>query len=229
MHSTASAQPRYAAAIFDFEGTLVDFQWRLAAAEAELRGALAGLGLRGAEFERGNYAALWNAAADRLAPAGRLGELRAALDPIYDRWDADALTRWSLRPGAAELLRGLAARGVRAALVSNIGRRAIDAALGRLGIAPWLAPVVTRDAVTELKPRAQGIARVLATWRDAQAAQVLFVGDSLADVAAARAAALPVAILRGGECDEAAFAADPPEHLISRLDALAGWLGPPTP
>lgn len=229
MQPSAPEQRRYAAAMFDFEGTLVDFQWRLAPAEAELRGALAGLGLRGGEFESGNYAALWNAAADRLAPAGRLGELRAALDPIYDRWDADALTRWSLRPGAAELLCSLAARGARAALVSNVGRRAIDAALERLGIGPWLAPVVTRDDVTELKPRTQGIARVLAAWRDVEAGRVLFVGDSLADVAAARALAMPVAILRGGECDEAVFAGDPPDHMISRLDELAGWVGSKSP
>lgn len=225
MQSPAPAQPPYVAAMFDFEGTLVDFQWRLEPAEAELRRALAGIGLCGGEFEHGNYAALWNTAADRLAPQGRVDELRATLGPIYDRWDADALTRWTPRPGAAALLRGLAQSGARVALVSNVGGRALGVALERFGFAPWLAPVVTRDDVTALKPRAQGIAQVLAAWRDVDPAKVLFVGDSLADVSAARAAAMPVAIVRGGECDAAAFADHPPDHVISRLEELAGWVG----
>lgn len=220
------ATSTHVAAIFDFEGTLVDFQWRLAPAEAELRQALATLGLRGGVLEHGNYAALWNAAADLLEPQGRLAELRAALGPIYDRWDADALTRWAPRTGAAELLRTLAARGARAALVSNVGRRAIAQALVRFGFAPLLAPVVTRDDVSRLKPRAEGIARVLAQWRIDDPSRVLFVGDSLADIAAARAAGMPVAIVCGGEGgDEAAFTAALPDHRVARLDELAALVG----
>ena len=76
---------KYTAAIFDFEGTLVDFQWQLALAEAELRRGFAGLGFGGDEFARGNYAAMWNAAAGLLAPQGRIAELQQAMAPIYDR------------------------------------------------------------------------------------------------------------------------------------------------
>jgi len=213
----------YAAAIFDFEGTLVDFQWRLAPAEAELRSAFAGMGFDGNELARGNYASMWNAAADLFETQGRLAELRRGLGPVYDRWDADALTRWAPRAGALELLRGLAAAGSRAGMVSNIGRRALGEALGRFGYERWLRPVVSRDEVTWMKPRAQGILRVLADW-GAAANDVLFVGDSRADVAAARAAGMAVAIVRGGECDESAFADDPPDHVLSRLNELAGLI-----
>ncbi len=211
-----------AAVIFDFEGTLVDFQWQLAPAEAGLRAACADLGLRGAEFSGGNYATLWNAAADLWAPQGRLDELRQALCPIYDRWDADALTRWALRPGARELLAQLAERGIRAGLVSNIGLRALNAALERFGCAELLSPIVSRDDVTCMKPRAEGILRAMAQWPPA--GKTLFVGDSRADVLAARAAGLSVAIIRGGECAASAFADLPPDHFISRLDEIAGLL-----
>jgi phosphoglycolate phosphatase-like HAD superfamily hydrolase len=36
----------------------------------------------------------------------------------------------------------------------------------------------------------------------------------------ARAAGMPVAIIRGGECDETAFADAPPDHMISQLNEL---------
>ena len=211
---------RCTAVIFDFEGTLVDFQWQLDPAEAELRRAFAELGFGGGEFAGGSYASMWNTAADALARQGRMAELRQALCPIYDRWDCDALSRWSPRPGAAELLRGLEAGGSRAGMVSNVGRRALAEALKRFDFAPFLSPVVSRDEVTWMKPREEGMLRVLSDWQIAPG-NALFVGDSRADVFGARAAGMPVAIIGGGECDETAFADAPPDHMIWRLDELA--------
>jgi phosphoglycolate phosphatase len=104
-------------------------------------------------------------------------------------------------------------------MVSNVGRKTLAIALARFDFARWLSPVVTRDEVTYMKPRAEGILRVLSDWR-VSAGDVLFVGDSRSDVFGARAAGMPVAIIRGGECDETAFADAPPDHMISRLDEL---------
>ena len=215
---------KYTAAIFDFEGTLVDFQWQLGPAEDELRRGFAGMGFGGDEFARGNYAAMWNAAADLLAPQGRMDELRQAMAPIYDRWDLDALTRWTPRPGAAELLCRLVTKGSHVGMVSNVGRAALTVALSRFDFARWLSPVVTRDDVTCMKPRPEGILRVLSDWQVA-ADSVLFVGDSRADVFGARAAGMHVVIIRGGECDEAAFADAPPDYMISQLSELDALMG----
>ncbi|MCX7149562.1 MAG: HAD family hydrolase [Rhodocyclales bacterium] len=213
----------YSAVIFDFEGTLVNFQWQLEPAETELRFAFARLGFEGGEFARGNYATMWNAAADRLAPQGRMAELHQALGPIYDRWDFDALTRWAPRSGAAELLGELVDRDLHVGMVSNVGRGALNGALERFDFAQCLQPVVARDDVTWMKPRAEGILRTLADWQLAPD-QVIFVGDSRADVFGARAAGVPVAIIRGGECDEAAFADIPPDHMISQLSELVALI-----
>jgi phosphoglycolate phosphatase len=205
--------------IFDFEGTLVDFQWQLKPAEDELRRAFAELGFDGDGFANGNYATMWNAAAELLAQQARMSELRQALCPIYDRWDLDALSRWAPRPGAAEVLCRLVARGLRVGMVSNVGRSALTRALSRFDFARWLTPVVTRDEMTYMKPRAEGILRVLSDWQVA-AGDVLFIGDSRADVLGARAAGVPVAIILGGECDETAFIDAPPDYMISHLNQL---------
>lgn len=209
----------YAATIFDFEGTLVDFQWQLGPAEAELRREFAKLGFEGDCFARGNYASMWNAAAEAFAPQGRIAELRRAIAPIYDRWDEDALRRWAARPGASELLRSLAAKGARAGMVSNVGRASLAPALERFDFARWLSPVVSRDDVTFMKPSVEGILLVLREWRLAPR-DVLFVGDSRADVLGARAAGLMVAIIRGGECAESDFADLAPDRWVSRLGEL---------
>jgi phosphoglycolate phosphatase len=202
--------------VFDFEGTLVDFQWRLGAAQAELRRAFASEGCA----VEGNYAEMWNAAVDLAAAQGRVEALRRALYPVYDRWDADALTRWSPRPGASALLQRLADRQVESAMVSNVGRAALGAALSRFGLQRWLRAALSRDDVNRLKPDPEGVSTVLAAMKT-PADEALFVGDSLADVCAARAAGMRVAIIRGGEAHEAAFAATPPDWMVSRLDEIA--------
>lgn len=205
--------------VFDLEGTLVDFQWRLAEAESELRRAFAAHGYG----TTGNYAQLWNAAAGLAQQRGELDALRRALGPVYDRWDADALARWSLRADVTELFDELAGRGIRIALVSNIGRIALDALLARFGLQGRLTPTISRDEVIRMKPDAEGLRRAL-TGTGAQAADSLFVGDSRADVRAARAAGMPVAIIRGGECSEADFADDPPDHFITGLMEVAALI-----
>lgn len=202
--------------VFDFEGTLVDFQWRLGAAETELRRAFTEQGY----VVEGNYAEMWNAAADLAAPQGRLEALRRALSPVYDRWDADALTRWSPRLGASALLQRLADRQIQSAMVSNVGRAALNAALVRFGLQRMLWPVLSRDDVIHLKPNPEGVSAVLAAMK-ARAEEALFVGDSLADVCAARAVGMRVAIIHGGECQGTAFAATPPDWMVSRLDEIA--------
>jgi len=113
--ATSSVDKLIRTVVFDFEGTLVDFQWRLEAAQTELRRAFAEQGY----VVEGNYAEMWNAAADLAAPQGRLEALRRALFPIYDRWDTEALTRWSPRSGASALLQRLADRNVKSAMVSQ--------------------------------------------------------------------------------------------------------------
>jgi len=202
--------------VFDFEGTLVDFQWRLGAAHAELRRAFAEQGYA----VEGNYAEMWNTAADLAAPQGRLEALRRALYPVYDRWDADALTRWSPRPGASALLQLLADRRVELAMVSNVGRAALVTALVRFGLDRWLRPVLSRDDVTHLKPNPEGVSAALVAMKT-PAQEALFVGDSLADVHAARAVGMRVAIIHGGEAHETAFATAPPDWMVSRLEEVA--------
>lgn len=218
MSGAAPAGEAIRGVLFDFEGTLVDFQWRLAPAEAELRQAFRARGLRGPLADSGSYSAMWNAAVEQ--DPGGIDAWRRALGPVYDRWDADALSRWAPRPGAAELLRRLAGAGLRCGMVSNIGRAALGEALARFGLAGGLDPVLSRDDVDRMKPAGEGIERVLAAW-GLTAQQVLFVGDSRADVLAARAAGLRVVIVRGGESTPEALADLAPDGFVDALDALA--------
>ena len=91
--------------------------------------------------------------------------------------------------------------------------------MARFGLDGHLEPTICRDDLLFLKPHPQGLQRALDALGVAPS-QALFVGDSLTDVHAARAAGVPVAIIHGGECDESAFCAHPPDHWVQALTEI---------
>lgn len=212
--------PAFACVLFDLEGTLVDFQWKLAEAEAELRAAAADLGCEPEDLAAENYAGIRRRALERAASPETREAVDRRLGPIYDRYDLDALSRWRLREGARELLRDLRAGGAALGLVTNIGRRAACAALERFGLGHLLDAVVARDDVERLKPDPEGIGRALRELGSPSPA--LMVGDSLSDLFAARNAGIPVAVVSGGETPGERLRAHAPDHLVPCLPALRG-------
>lgn len=208
------------AVLFDFEGTLVEFAWDLEAGEAALRAGLVDMGFSPDLFARDSYATMWNRALGLTGPAGE-DALRARMGPIYDRYDLDALERWRLRPGARETVLEIRRRGLQVAVVSNIGRIALEPAIERFALGDHLDLVVTRDDVRFMKPDGEGLRSCLDRL-GVGADQALFVGDSRTDVLAARDAGLRVAIVGGGESAPEAYVDLPPDAFIGALSEVVG-------
>ncbi len=216
-YPTEKTFPTPQAVIFDFEGTLVDFQWRLAEAEAEAKEVLVRLGIMEPE-DNLSYAEMMNRVlSDEESPAQPAAE--ALLGEIYDRYDADALTRWQVRPGALEVLEEIRRRGLKIGLVSNVGRAVLDVALERLGLSPRLDEAVSRNEVERLKPDPSGLFLVCSRL-GCPPDRVWYVGDSLDDVRAARNALVPVAVIQGGQDPLPEIRQADPSWIIKELDEL---------
>lgn len=213
---TADWERGLRAVFFDMEGTLVGFEWLLEEGQAALRRELTRLGFPEGMFDQDTYATMWNRALrDPDAPVDEAG-LRRHLGPVYDRYDLDALSRWTLRPGAAECVEALRRGGFAVAVVSNIGRCALAPALEKLGLGDAFELVLSRDDVRFMKPEGEGLRRALGHFQLAPQ-DALFVGDSRTDVLAARDVGMKVAIVAGGESDQAALSIDPPDFVIASL------------
>jgi phosphoglycolate phosphatase len=215
----ANAEFPFQIVLFDFEGTLVGFQWDLRNAVDEAREALVRLGYPISSLAD-NYALLRNTAVLTASERGLdRGEVVRRIDEIYDRYDGDALTRWSLQLGVPGLLHDLQGRQVRIGLVTNIGARAINQALARLELAEYMNAVVTRNDVELLKPNGEGIRTALRKLGGDGSAG-LFVGDSVTDILAAREAGVPVAIVQGGESDLESLAGASPNFQLRSIGEL---------
>ncbi len=212
--------------LFDFEGTLVDFQWQLASAVAETLDVLSEAGLQRRWYgEKPGYAHIYNHTLDLVAQGkGSSGSAAAALvDVIYDRYDADALTRWALYPDTLETLVTLKNQGYKIALVSNVGKKSLQRAMEKLQLSSLIQVVISRDDVSRIKPHPEGLLSA-AKALGVPPMNVLVVGDSRNDVLAARNAGMLAGYLRGGEDSPEAMALFPADVELDRLTQLPPML-----
>lgn len=208
------------AMLFDFEGTLVDFQWQLAAAITETREMLWKIGFSQDRIQSRRYSTLMTEAMQAASEIGlSSNQVREEIGCIYDRYDEDALTRWALRPNVTDFLNVIKAIGIQTALVSNVGRKTLTKALPKLGLAEFFDIALSRNDVLNLKPHPDGLnlaIQRLGISKD----NSIFLGDSLDDVNAARNAGIRVMIITDGENVREDILAAKPDQVIQGYDEL---------
>ena len=213
------------AVLFDLDGTLIDSVPDIAAATNELL-ALHGLAALGVGDVRemighGVSTLVRRAFAARsIALEGAALEARVAeMMPIYGR---HLVNLTMVLPGASQCLEALARSGVRLAVVSNKPMPFARAICDHYGFSRHVAAVQGAEVHIPKKPAPDMLYAALGAMgaaRDRSGGG----GDGAADVAAARAAGLPVVIVRGGYGAEAAEAFKP-DLVIDGLADLADAL-----
>lgn len=198
--------------LFDFEGTLVDFQWNLEEAVDNTLDLLRRKGIKCPT--RRYYADIYNWIVKLGDP-----DLVKEVSRIFDRYDFDALLKWKLQKGALLVLDWLHERGIPVGLVSNVGRKALGKALTRLRLRDYLSVVISRDDVVNIKPNGEGIKKAVETLAS-NPSRTLFVGDSRADVYAAREAGIMVAVIASGEEEKLVLQRAAPDYLLGDITEL---------
>ncbi|MGV8932574.1 MAG: phosphoglycolate phosphatase [Luteimonas sp.] len=102
-----------------------------------------------------------------------------------------------LYPGVLETLQGLRAQGVAMALCTNKPQRFLRPLLDAMGITDYFDAMVGGDTLPERKPSAAPLLYLAAQF-NRSVDECLMVGDSAADLHAAQAAKMPVALVRYG-------------------------------
>jgi HAD superfamily hydrolase (TIGR01509 family) len=206
--------------LFDFEGTLVDLQWNLQGAVKETLEMLRTLGFPIQRFQGMKYSTLMLEALKTAQEIGQPSErVREKIGAIYDRFDEDAFRRWSLRGGSKEFLSALKTKGIKTGLVSNVGRKALEKALLKLDLHPFFNVVVSRNDVQFMKPSGEGL-RLAMSRLQVMKDKALYVGDSLDDIQAAKAAGVRVVILMGKESSRAELLSAGPHPQITHFNEL---------
>lgn len=208
--------------LFDLEGTLVDFQWQLDAAEKEILQVLEEAGIDPSIFgESKSYAALYNKTRE-LAEFWKPDDtvrVFERLSVIYDKYDRDALRRWVPYKDSPGVLEELLKLGYRLGVVSNCGKDAVKNILEQHNLNICFELILSRNDVHFLKPHPEGL--LLAMKRmNASSDRALFVGDSLNDILAADRISMSSCFLSGGESRVTGEVAEIATFHVASLSAL---------
>jgi phosphoglycolate phosphatase len=213
--------------VFDIDGTLVTFRFDVRGTRQAL---IEELGRRGYDTTGLGPSSPTQEILDSAreqSEAGRgqsYGELRAAVFAILDRFELEGAETTALLPGVRPALDALRSRGARLGVLSNSGRKAAHAALGRAGLLDCFEFVLTRDDTETMKPRPEGLEMAAAMF-GLPKSSVYYVGDSAFDVLAARAAGIKVISVATGNYTAESLRAERADYTISSLSELAALLG----
>jgi len=171
--------PTYRAVIFDQDGTLINtFVPALHAYSVAV----------GREITLAELEPVAHLGAARNLVSALLGhDASDAEDDIFHDALAEAVAQIDPYPGIRDLLMTLRAAGVGTAVATNSDSRSASIVLGAHGLDVLMDTVVTVDLVSGPKPNPESIQLAIERL-GVPAAQVVFVGDSHADMVAARAA-----------------------------------------
>jgi phosphoglycolate phosphatase len=189
---------RLKAILFDLDGTLVD-------SAADLRDALnallaeeglAPLDLQAVKDMVGDGVARLVERGLTARGAG-LDRLPARVARFMELYEPNAARLTRPYPQVAETLESIRKRGLRLAVVTNKPHAATMRILEALDLAGFFDAVVGGDTLSRRKPDPAPLLHAMRAL-DAAPAATLMVGDNHHDVAAARAAGIPVAVVAYG-------------------------------
>jgi phosphoglycolate phosphatase len=189
--------------VFDLDGTLVDTAPDLVRALNETM-AIEGLPRVKLDAVRSMVGqgarVLIERAAARAGVNFRDEKLDQLTEAFVDFYRVDIARESRPFPGVEDTLAGLAAMGAKLAVCTNKRTELSLQLLTALNLTDWFAAIVGADAVTHKKPHADhyraAVARAGGTIR-----RSVMIGDTVADVATARGAGAPVAVVAFGYCD----------------------------
>ncbi len=209
------------AVAFDLDGTLVDTAALHVAATAAATLVVFGVAAPPDAIRRSLGRPLPESMRVVSDGRGQIDELARAFLRYYAAREGDGAQCFA---GTLATLDALRHAGLRLALLSNKLRVWGLDEIARLGLAPYFECVVFMEDMPRPKPSGWALRPVLETLR-LPPERVLVVGDSVADIACARAAGAPSGAALWGAPDPAPLIAATPTYLFDALADLTRLAG----
>jgi phosphoglycolate phosphatase len=219
----SKSQRRVKAILLDLDGVIIRSTFKANKAKRSLVEKLEKLGLDISTISVDNTFMDIMAKAERQVAESKkldLEYLKKSMSAVLDKFDIEALSESELMDGAKSVINELR-REVKLGLVTNSGRAGVEMALEKFGLSGSFDVIVTRNDVERIKPSGESVKKAVSALGYAPK-EVAYVGDSWADVAAAKnAGVIAIAIVGGISLSEKILQASP-DVIISSLGELSG-------
>lgn len=217
--------PRFEAVLFDLDGTLIEFRFKIKESRQAMIDFVRNLGL---DIGRMNGHMKTQEVIDetRYQWERSLGKcvsdfdlIKAGLFKILDTFESEVASCSRPFSDSLEMVRSIYQKNIPTGLVSNSGRPAVETIVNRHGFAPFFSSVVTRNEMFRLKPSPAGLLTAL-DQLGANPERSLYVGDSTLDIEAARAANMKCASISTGLYGHEELRKFEPDFMLNRLTEL---------
>jgi len=222
-----SKGPRFAAVLFDLDGTLVETRKDIATA---INLALGGRGLPVLSVDRvarhvghGARVLVTRCLEEAGVASPAPDDIESLHRAFHEHYLAHLLDTTFVYPGIPGVCEGIARAGGRMAIVTNKPIEAAKRILIGLGLSSYFPVVLGGDSLPQRKPDPAPLLRAIASL-DADAGHALMIGDSQVDIDAARAAGIPVAAVAWGFTPKDALESASPDLLAEDAAALGEWI-----
>jgi phosphoglycolate phosphatase len=145
--------------------------------------------------------------------------LNKALDDLEMDWNAKA----ELIKGTPDVLEKLRSRSIKLATFTNSGRAPSEWLLRKHGLLGYFDFTLSRDDVPAMKPRADGILKAVSMMKLPKE-ELLYIGDSVIDIQAAKAADLKIAGVATGRYTVDRLLQEGSDYALGSLDEIFGLL-----
>jgi len=176
------------AVILDMDGTVVEFRYNAGKAKKDLKAFITLQGIPDDIFYDDEPLAI---NVDRikkfLLEKGDLSKvelLKDGVEKITTKYEMAAARSTTVFDGAREALNQLCEMGLKVAVFTNSGRRALETIMKRFELESCFCCVLSRDEVKRMKPHPDGIQKALDDL-EVEPEEALFVGDAIIDMLAA--------------------------------------------
>lgn len=209
---------RVKAAIFDLDGTLVEFKLRVRDAKLEIISRLRELGLDPGDLSPED--SIQTLISKATAVRKELNDLvRCEVFKVMEKFELEAASAPSPRKDALNVLMSLKSMGIMVAVATNSCRKAALLALQKCGMAAYVDLLVTRDDVERIKP-ANDLLKKALSLLGVSSEEAVYVGDSAYDVEAAKSMNVKSVAVLGGAHPEGVLVEKGPDFIIGSLSDL---------
>ncbi len=212
--------------VFDLDGTLIEFRLELFEAKQRIIEMLTNSGVPSSMISPKDSIQALLQKTEQIFGHAQGGELRNKALNIMKEYEMRVATESRLRKGVSELLRNLKAHGFRLAVATNTHREAALLSLTRASILSFFEALVTRDDVSNLKPRGDLLRKLLEILRT-EPGNVLYIGDSIHDLQASMEVGIAFIGVEGGVHNRTDLESAGCNHIISEPVELLRYLGIP--
>jgi phosphoglycolate phosphatase len=217
------SKPKFKAVLFDLDGTLVEFKFKVKESRLAVIDWLSksGFDISGITPETKTQRIFDQIQIQCEARSNGISfrSARQSMSEILEEFEFRSFADARPHPGSLQLLKRLKEEQLLLAIVTNSGRRPVDSILGTFGILPYIHLTITRDEMEKMKPEPDGLLSAIYSLKVEQS-EAVFVGDSVIDIQAARKAGLTSIALSQGMSSGQILAEEEPDYLISRIEEV---------